>query len=333
MSRNTRFTLASVAAASLVFAPTLFVAPAYAATINVAGATFNFGNSVDEEIGEGASVGDSFNYTNVATVGGVQIDAVVTLIGASANSLGNPQYDYAVLDQDDINYLNVVTSEAVDTPGCYSNADYDLNSEFYDQTLFAPSDILPGSRIEFLDEYDSDPEDDSAIKSDVDLCTFEDTTDGYVSIRVDFEVAGNPVTLNNLAIFADDIDGEQYLTLFDPKPTTFAVSPESELEIVELSDRVSFNSPAIGSDRDDPTALNFVGEAQYDGVSSISYTFGLLDSSGGSLDMRFDSFFDIDYGDLAETGVDTAPVGIAGLAVLGLGAALVVSRRVRQNRT
>ena len=329
MSRNTKFTLASVAAASLVFVPTLLVAPAYAATIDVAGATFSFDNPVDVDLGDSAEINDPFNYTNVATVGGVQIDAVVTLIDASSNSMGNVYYE--TLTQNDIDGLNVTSSESVDAPGCYTNTAYVEQDPFYDMTLFAPSDLLPGSQIEILDEYDSDPADDVAIKSSVDLCDFADTTNGYVSIRVDFKVAGNPVTLNNLAIFADDIDGLQYLTLFDPKPTTFEVSPESELEIVELSDRVSFNSPDIGSSRDDPTALNFVGEAQYDGVASISYTFGILDSSGGSLDMRFASFFNPDAapeGKLAKTGIDLAPAGIAGLAVLGLGSAIVVARRI-----
>jgi hypothetical protein len=330
--------LASVAAASLVFAPTLLVAPAYAATIDVAGATFSFDNPVDVDLGDSADINDPFNYTNVATVGGVQIDAVVTLIDASSNSLGNTS-EYATLTQVDIDYLNSsITSEAVDTAGCYSNQTYSDAmgaGEPYAFEDFVDADRLPGSQIEILDGYDSDPEDDSAIKSEVDLCDFADTTNGYVSIRVDFKVAGNPVTLNNLAIFADDIDGLQYVTLFDPKPTTFEVSPESELEIVELSDRVSFNSPDIGSSRDDPTALNFVGEAQYDGVSSISYTFGILDSSGGSLDMRFASFFNPDAapeGKLAKTGIDLAPAGIAGLAVLGLGSVIVAARRIRRGR-
>jgi len=333
LSRTTKFTLASLAAASLVFAPTLLVAPASAATLDVAGATFSFANPVDVDLGDSADVNDSFNYTNVATVGGVQIDAVVTLIGASSNSMGNVAYE--TLTQNDIDGLNVTSSESVDAPGCYTNTDYVEQYPFYDMTLFTPSDLLPGSQIEILDEYDSDPADDVAIKTSVDLCDFADATNGYVSIRVDFKVAGNPVTLNNLAIFADDIDNLQYVTLFDPKPTTFEVSPESELEIVEIPDNVSFNSPDIGSSRDDPTALNFVGEAQYDGVSSISYTFGIRDSSGGSLDMRFASFFNPDAapeGNLAKTGIDLAPAGIAGLAVLGLGSVIVAARRLRRNR-
>ena len=103
------------------------------------------------------------------------------------------------------------------------------------------------------------------------------------------------------------------------------------LELVVEGDSVAFYSPGESSSEEDPTALNFVGEARYDGVSSISYEFALEDSSGGSLSMQFASYFNPD-GDLAATGVDAAPAGIAGLAVLGFGSALVISRRIRRNR-
>jgi hypothetical protein len=329
MSRVTRFSLASIAAASLFVVPGLFAAPAYATTIDVAGATFDFGNPVDTDIGESAEIGDEFTYTNVTTVGGVQIDAVVTLIGASPSSIGNYS-DYADLDAEEISDLNTNNPSSVDVAGCYTHAAYELTQEFdytgdpYDFTQFASGDLIPDESIEYIDQYEDDPAEDIAINTGTELCGSDS---GFVKIRVDFEVAGNPVTLNNLSIYAGDIDYLQSMTLFDPKPTSWTVSPDSMLDVVEDGDSVAFNAPDEGSDEEDSTALNFVGEAQYDGVSSISYEFALLDGSG-SLSFRFESYFN----GLAATGVDAAPAGIAGLAVLGFGSALVIARRVRRNR-
>jgi hypothetical protein len=315
-----------------LIAPGLFAAPAYATTIDVAGATFDFGNAVDTDIGESAEIFDVFPYTNVTTVGGVQIDAVVTLIDASPSSIGNYS-DYADLDAEEISDLNTDDPDSVDDAGCYTNEDYADTQDFgytgepYDFTQFVVGDLIPGERIEYIDQYEDDPADDRAINTGTELCGSDA---GFVQIRVDFEVAGDPVTLNNLTIYAGDIDALQSMTLFDPKPTTWSVSPDSELAVVADGDSVAFNAPDEGSSESDPTALNFVGEAQYDGVSSISYEFALLDGSG-SLSFRFESYFNPD-GDLASTGVDAAPAGIAGLAVLGFGSALVIARRVRRNR-
>jgi len=332
MSRVTRFSLASIAAASLFVVPGLFVAPAYATTIDVAGATFDFGNPVDTDIGESAEIGDEFTYTNVTTVGGVQIDAVVTLIGASPSSIGNYS-DYADLDAQEISDLNTNNPSSVDVAGCYTNEAYALTQDFdytgdpYDFTEFVAGDLIPDESIEYIDGYEDDPAEDIAINTGTELCGSDS---GFVQIRVDFEVAGDPVTLNNLTIYAGDIDNLQSMTLFSPKPSTWSVSPDSELAVVADGDSVAFNAPDEGSSEDDPTALNFVGEAQYDGVSSISYEFALEDGNG-SLSFRFESYFNPD-GNLAATGVDAAPAGIAGLAVLGFGSALVIARRIRRNR-
>jgi hypothetical protein len=333
ISRLPRFALASVAAASLLVAPGLFAAPAYATTIDVAGATFDFGNPVDTIIGESAGIGDEFYYTNVTTVGGVSIDAVVTLVGASMSSIGNFS-DYEDLSAANISDLNLTDSNAVDVVGCYTNAAYALTQAFgydgdpYDFTQFVSGDLIAGQHVEYLDEFYDDPAYEGAINTGVDLCG--SPTTGSVQIRVEFEVAGDPVTLNNLSIYAGDIDSLQSMTLFDPKPTTWSVSPSTELEVVVDGDSVAFNSPDENSFEDDPTALNFVGEARYDGVASITYKFALEDAGGGSLSFKFASYFNPD-GNLAETGVDAAPVGIAGLAVLGLGSAIVVARRIRRN--
>ena len=334
MTRVTRFSLASVAAASLFIAPGLFAAPAYATTIDVAGATFDFGNAVDTNIGESAAIGDELTYENVATVGGVQIDAVVTLTDASQSSIGNDGY-HEDFDAAEIALLNGTDPDSVDVAGCYTNADYALTQEWgysgdpYAFVDFVSADLISGEHVQYLDEYYDDPAYEGAINTGVDLCG--GPTTGYVQIRVDFEVAGDPVTLNNLSIYAGDIDNLQSMTLFEPKPTSWTVSPDSVLELVVEGDSVAFYSPGESSSEEDPTALNFVGEARYDGVSSISYEFALEDSSGGSLSMQFASYFNPD-GDLAATGVDAAPAGIAGLAVLGFGSALVISRRIRRNR-
>jgi LPXTG-motif cell wall-anchored protein len=323
-----------VAAATILITSGLFVAPANATTIDVSGVTFNFSNPSSADIGVGAAIGAEFNYANVATVDGVVIDATVTVVNASSSSMANdPAYEY--LDATFLDAMRVNFPEAVDVAGCYSNAEYraaDPAVAPYEQRNFVPADLLPGQVVEVVDEYDSDAALDGAINLGTDLCGYG--VSGIVALRVSFTVDDAPVTLNNLTLFAGDIDGLQSMTLL-PVPTTYSVSPNSVLVVTESAESVMFKSPDEGSSEDDPTALNFVAEASYDGVSSFTYEFGLEDSSGGSLSMRFESFFNpatTAAPELAATGVDATPAITVGMLALLLGGVFVSLKRVRRNQ-
>jgi LPXTG-motif cell wall-anchored protein len=329
--KKTRNALAAVTVASLTLSSLMLAVPAQALELDVRDASFDFANPLDANILADASVGDSYFYTNVATVEGSQIDALVTFVAASTTSVGASQYEE--FDQAEIDALNVVDANAVDVPGCYSNAAYIAAMEGgnpYAETDFVAADFLAGESVQYLDEFEGDPAVDPAINTNTDLCTFDGSVDGFVTIRVDFQVGGSPVTLNNLAIFAGDIDSLQSVTLFEPVPTATYVSPTTQLTVTEVPGvSVEFKSPDISSDETDPDAADFVAEAQYSGVSSVTYTFGLEDAGGGSLSMLFDSFFNPT---LPDTGVDVTSGVVVGGSLLVLGAAVVlIMRRRRQS--
>jgi hypothetical protein len=302
--------------------------------------TFNFSNPGSADIGTDAAIGAEFNYDNVATVGGVVIDATVTVVSASSTSMGiDPEYRY--LDSAFLDLMRVNFPEAVDVAGCYSNADYLATvaaGTLYGEADFVDGDLLPGQVVEFVDEYDSDAVLDAAIDSGTTLCGYD--VDATIGLRVSFTVDDAPVTLNNLTLFADDIDRLQSLTLLDPVPTTYSVSPDSELVVTATDESVLFKSPDEGSDEEDVTAPNFVAEASYSGVSAITYEFGLENAGGGGLSMRFESFFNpggvtdtpVAAPELAATGLDAIPAITLGMLALLVGVAFVSLKRVRRNR-
>jgi hypothetical protein len=325
-----------VSLSALVAAPLLMVAPAYATTIDVAGYRLNFDNAVDQEILENAELNDSYLYENIATVNGVQIDAEVTVVGMSENSLGN--YPHEPISEAQIDILNADNTEHVDVAGCYSNDDYVAAyeaEEAYDFLGFnAPGSLKGGFEVEYIDGYEDDPEWEHTISTGLDLCDpgYTGEVDGYVEINVEFQVNGEPVTLTNVSITAHDIDGEQQVQFWDPVPTSSFTSDDSLVTIEDFSDTdgyLQFTGPEESSE--DGFEARYIAEVSYDSVSDFTYSFLLNNQSGGSLQLEFESYFNGD-GDLASTGVDSAPAGIAGLAVLGLGSALVIARRVRRNR-
>jgi hypothetical protein len=330
-----RFTLSSVAAASLVVASGLFVAPAYATTVDVAGLQLNFGNAVDQVILESAGDDDSYLYENVVTVGGVQVDALVTVVGFSENSLGN--YPYEEISESQIFVLNVGDSAHVDVAGCYSTDEYVTAynaSQFYDFIGFNQTGALRGGyEVRYIDKYEDDPEWEHAINTGLDLCDpeYSGEVDGYVDINVAFEVGGNPVTLTNVAISAHDIDGEQQVQFYSPAPTAFYTSDDSLVTIDDYSDSddyIQFNGPVDPSE--EGFEERYVGEVAYDSVSEFNYSFILNNRSRGGMELEFSSYFNPPK--LASTGVDAAPAGIAGLAALVVGSVAVFARRVRRNR-
>ena len=333
VSRLTSVTaIAGLALASLAIAT-----PASATTIDVAGKELVFGNAVDQYILENAEVDDSYLYENIVTVDGVQVDALVTVLAFSDNSLGSGPYEW--LPQDLIDLGNETDPGFVDTPGCYTNADYqyDRNNEIYAFELldFVPEDLGDGELVEYIDGYEDDPEWENTISTSLSLCDpgFTGTVDGFVDIEVEFQVDGSPVTLENVAINATDIDNGQQVTFWNPAPTTFETSGDDSLVTIEdysVSDNyVTFTGPEEGND--DAYPDRYVGEVTYASVEAFAYTFRLNDGSSGSLQLAFESYFN-PSGDLASTGTDAAPTALAGLAVLATGGALVIARRVRRNR-
>jgi hypothetical protein len=333
--------MAALVASSLVVAPGVFVAPAYATTIDVAGQQLNFGNAVDEVILENAGVGDSYLYENVVTVGGVQVDALVTVVDFSENSLGN--YLYEEISESQIAILNGVDPNHIDVAGCYSTDEYvtayDANLAYDFLGFNQPGALRGGYEVRYIDEYEGDPEWEHAINTGLDLCdpAYSGEVDGYVDINVAFEVDGNPVTLTNVAISAHDIDGDQQVQFYSPAPTTFYTSDDSLVTIDDYSvpaDYIQFNGPEDLSD--EGFEALYVGEVAYDSVSEFNYAFILNNRSRGGLELEFSSYFNpggaASTGGLASTGVDAAPAGIAGLAALVVGSVAVFARRVRRNR-
>lgn len=329
-------TLATAAVLSLVAAPLFIVAPAHATTIDVAGQRLDFGNAVDEYILENASEGDSYLYENVVSVGGVQVDALVTVTEFSNISIGN--YPHESISDDEIVMLNGFNLDHVDVAGCYTTEEYVASyyaEEAYDFLGFQAEFALRGGyEVAHIDGYEDDPEWEHTISTGLVLCDYNETdeVDGYVDINVAFEVDGEPVTLENVAISAHDIDNNQQVSFWAPAPTTYSTSGDDSLvtieDVSEIDGDVTFTGP--DADSEDGSEDRYVGEVTYDSVSDFNYSFFLNNESRGTLKLEFDSYFT--EGDLASTGVDAAPAGIAGLAVLGLGSALMIARRVRRNR-
>lgn len=338
MTHVRRSALAALTATALAVLPALVITPAYATTYDVAGLRLDFGNDVDQNILQNGELNESYLYENVVTVGGAEIDALVTIVGMSDNSLGDYAHEFISAAQIDI--LNADNTEHVDAAGCYSTPEYVAAydaGEAYDFLGFnAPGALKGGTEVSVIDEFEDDPEFEHAISTSLWLCDpgYTSDVDGYVQINVEFQVAGAPVTLNNVRINATDIDNSQEVTFWNPAPTSFETSGgDSLVEIIDHSvgdDYITF----VGPDEldDDLYPERYVGEVYYESVSDFNYTFELIDAGSGGMEIAFESYFNPASDGLASTGVDAAPAGIAGLAVLGLGAAAVVARRVRRNR-
>lgn len=324
--------------ASLIAMPVFALSPAHATTIDVAGLTLDFSNAEDQEILQNAEVNDSYLYENVVTVGGVRVDAEVTVLEFSDNSLGD--YPHEWITEQFITDLNNVDDNHVDVAGCYSTpeyvAAYDAGDAYDFLGFNTPGALKGGLEVEVIDEYESDPVENAAINTGLWLCDpgYTSEVDGYVDVKVEFLVDGEPVTLNNVTINAIDIDNSQEVAFWNPAPSTFLTSGDDSLvTIVDqtiLDDAVTF----VGPEETDEEGFEerYVGEVVYDSVSSFNYTFRLVNGSSGGLALTFNSYFNPADG-LAATGVEPAPVGFVALAALGLGSALVIARFVRRRRS
>jgi hypothetical protein len=329
--------LSAAGVASLLVAPLFVLSPAHATVIDVAGQQLNFGNAVDENILENADINDSYLYENVVTVGGVEVDALVTVTFFSDNSIGN--YPHESISDDDVVLLNSFNTEHVDVAGCYTTEEYVATyyaEEAYDFLGFNEEFALRGGyEVAVIDMYEDDPEWEHTISTGLVLCDYNETdeVDGSVDINVAFEVDGAPVTLTNVAISAHDIDNNQMVTFGDPAPTTFSTSGDDSLvtiqDMSEIENYITFTGP--DDDSEDGLEGRYVGEVTYDSVSEFNYSFFLENESRGTLQLEFDSYFNASS-DLAPTGVEPATAGFVGLAVLGLGSAMIVARIAHRRR-
>lgn len=313
---NLRF-FAGSALLGLAFS-TVLVSPAHSVALDATGAGFNFANPGGFDRLANVSTGSNLLYTNVATIDGNQIDALVT-VGAVSDDIVS-DWNYQKFTQAQIDILNGYNPTEEDdlTVGCYSNAafraDVEAGTYLYSFEDFVAADRMADGYITAVDEYQGDRS-DRGIHNDVNICNGEDpSAASSIEITVAFQIAGNPVTLDNLLLNVQDIDGGQSVMFSSPKPTSFELSSNSELVVTEDANFVRF----YGEDSadDDP---DFAAEVSYDGITSFTYAFEFVENrSGGSLGVMFESYFDGLSEPLANTGSDDNVPGIAFLAGLAL---------------
>jgi hypothetical protein len=339
MSRTRLFALASVASVCLIAGPALALAPAGATTLDASGVALDFSNPTDTNYLANASVGDSQLYEGVATIGGTVIDAVVTLVGASDTSIGVEDFQNLNLVQ--VGLLNDLLPGGADplTVGCYSNDAFVANPDAFELMDFRLTDRLAGGKVTFVDAYDEDPAYNSTISSSVDLCADSDETDGDITVRVDFQAGGNPVTLTNLALNITDLDNQQEMVLSAPKPSSWTIDGESLVTVSEAdADMLTFVGSVDPSPYEEPTyPERYTAEARYDSVSSLTYSFKIVDAPSGGVEVAFDTFFEsatptaAPTAALAETGSNAWPAALLALGAFGVGGALLMTRRGRRH--
>ncbi|MEN9740728.1 MAG: hypothetical protein RLZ72_994 [Actinomycetota bacterium] len=320
---------ASLVSLAVVAGSFLVAAPAHATTLDASNATFDFSNPLEENVGEDASIGDEFFYPNVVTIGGIVVDATVTITNMS-DTLGPSNLAY--VNDGWLEYINqakIDNSLADQTPitaGCYSNdsvQDYEWTS----------ADASPNV-VGLLDEQSSDY-DNSWINSEIYVCGNEDyPATGWFQYSVAFSSDGEPVTLTNLTVTAYDIDGPQWFLAGYPKPSSYTLGDDTIVDVEDATNYLNFYQPdAIWSDDDVDPASKFAVDITYDSVSTVNFEFGVEDDFYSQhLSLAFSSFFNPPSGDLAGTGTDSTPSIALGGATLVAGAALVAVRRVRRNR-
>jgi hypothetical protein len=310
---------------------TALVSPAHAVVLDASGAGFNFANPGGFDRLANVSTGSNLLYTDVATIDGNQIDALVT-VGVVSDDVvsGSIHQKFTQAQIDILNGLNPLEEDDL-TVGCYTNAVYreDVLTGTY---MYAYGDFVAGDRmadgyITAVDEYQGDRS-DRGIHNDVDICNGEDpSAASSIQITVAFQIAGSPVTLDNLLLNVQDIDGGQSVKFSSPKPTSFDLSSGSELVVTEDAAFTRFYGEDSADDNPD-----FAAEVSYDGVTSFTYEFAFVeDRSGGSLGVMFESYFDGLSEPLANTGSnDDAPgiVFFGGLALL-LAGVMTVRRFTR----
>jgi hypothetical protein len=297
---------------------TALASPAQAIVLDASGAGFNFANPGGFDRLANVSTGSNFQYTNVATIDGNQIDALVTVGAVSDDVVSGWNYQkFTEVQIENLNGLNPVEEDDL-TVGCYTNAAYRADVEagtyVYLYRDFVAGDRMADGYITAVDEYQGDRS-DRGIHNDVDICNgLDPSAASSIEITVAFQIAGSPVTLDNLLLNVQDIDGGQSVMFSSPKPTSFELRSSSELVVTEDANFVRFYGEE--SSDDDP---DFAAEVSYDGVTSFTYAFEFVENrSGGSLGVMFESYFDGLSEPLANTGSNDNAPGVAFLAGLAL---------------
>jgi LPXTG-motif cell wall-anchored protein len=222
-------------------------------------AEFSFIDASD--VLESSEAGESFEYLNVATIGGVVIDATLT-VDETFNLVGTTE-PFFFLSDDFRTFVNTTYGPTGSEPdgreelvenGCYLDSDewggpiettlasdYLVGTDAFDSTTAwnAGSKFLVGSSVLLADEaIDDDADEDRAINTEIESCSgydFFSSEDyafpGYVRFTVSFTSGGDPVLLENLTLSVFDIDGGQYVRFFSPTPDSYRVFDTSLLDI------------------------------------------------------------------------------------------------------
>lgn len=304
------------------------VSPAHAVAFDASGVDFNFANPGNADLMTGAKVGDQYVYSGVATIDGTSIDAVVTVDAVSPALVST--YEYSHVNDVRADILNGMNdpSEADLTPGCYTNGSFVLDPDNYPVADFVATDRLNDGRITKVDA-DQGSDSDVGIHNEVDICTWYDAPSAPSSmvITIEFLVGGLPVTLDNIVLNVQDIDGGQSVGFSSPKPSSYELTSGSMLDVTGDETFTKFYGEE--SSDDDP---DYAADVRYDSVSSLTYRFGFSEGSGGgSLDVIFESFVGnlAASESLANTGTsDNAPgiVFFAGLVFVLTG--VITARRL-----
>lgn len=262
--------------------------PAHSAS--AATPTYNANNQVisfvknipgNEILAGGTASSAAVRYSNVITIGGTQIDALVSIV-----SLVNMESDTGLAD----------------------------------------------NKVERIDDND----DDAALEVKFNNSA-PNGIDGYAMFDVEFVARGtsNPVKLQNVTVYVDDVDNDQYVEFFGlanyvlsegrvagtvapyTGSSTFTLDDASTVNETVPSGAVRFFSSGSSSDHN---TEHLVVEARFSELTKLRTKVGSFRNDGATIDLNFRTFaftdaadpvavvqpsFDISYD--ANDGVGTAP--------------------------
>ena len=172
------------------------------------------------------------------------------------------------------------------------------------------SAATPDNKVEKLDDYTSNVENNKAIGLDVDIFGVNETPAlGSVIMRVEFLESGSlvPVVLKNLSMYVTDIDSEQFLqvsgiTSYRMTSSTKLTAKSNSIDSAIPLGSYKFLAPNISSSSSDPDATDFWAEVTVDEASFIDFTIGAEQAGGASFNLVFKK---ADWA--GATAVDTTP--------------------------
>ena len=256
---------------------------------DVAGAILNFGNPIKQPINGTVltpnGVGTQWVYSNVITVNGQQIDAVVTLNQTSSyiNPLNNTAYSTGSVSVFD-STLQQYNASTDSTVLAYWQPTISINNN---GTLRNPSGFAgaTGGSAKFTISF---------IKGE----TYIPSTANTVAFQ------GEPVTLQNVILNSYDIDGIDGTTTFATTARqfveldqvgSFKVTATSKLSVISTATGICFKSSQAGDIQQLPGTqqgddVRF--QVNYSSISSLGITLGDVSSQQGS----GVAYFAVDFG-------------------------------------